>query len=350
MRRTEISITKAVGIILMVVGHSGCPKQISDIIYQFHMPLFFILSGMCLKEEHLDHFWMFFKRKIIGIWWPYVKYGTIFLLLHNVFFNLNIYSSEYGYMDNVSCLYTFQDFCSKFSKVIRMTWSEQLLGGFWFLHALFWGSIIGVVFLILLKRKYVVLGILLIIAVLMSVLKIEIPVIWITSTTFLSSTFFILGYCLKYVSLSNWIYPVSMFLLIAGVKWGAGSMHISDSLLIVPYVIVAGVSSLAIYKLSSMISMTRIKLDILTYVGDMTFPILIWHFLSFKIISLIIILLYDLPLNQLSRFPVIDEYSIKGWWVLYVFVGIIIPLIVGVLERYFSKVCKGFMFRYFTYQ
>lgn len=40
---------KGIGIILMVVGHSGCPMVMHDFIYLFHMGLFFFVSGRFLK-------------------------------------------------------------------------------------------------------------------------------------------------------------------------------------------------------------------------------------------------------------------------------------------------------------
>lgn len=53
---------------------------------------------------------------------------------------------------------------------------------------------------------------------------------------------------------------------------------------------------------------------------------LTWHFLSFKIVSLLIITIYSLPMTRLADFPVINELAIKGWWILYVIVGVSIPL------------------------
>lgn len=44
-RNDTLSIVKAIGIILMVIGHSGCPKYLNDYLYMFHMPLFFFCSG-----------------------------------------------------------------------------------------------------------------------------------------------------------------------------------------------------------------------------------------------------------------------------------------------------------------
>ena len=42
-RDKSIDIAKGIGIILVVYGHLACP--ISEEIFLFHMPLFFLLSG-----------------------------------------------------------------------------------------------------------------------------------------------------------------------------------------------------------------------------------------------------------------------------------------------------------------
>ena len=296
MRRADISITKAIGIILMVIGHSGCPKLLCEAIYQFHMPLFFIMSGMCLSERHIEDIPNFIKRKLTGIWWPYVKYGLIFLALHNVFFRLNIYSSVYGYLDGVSSLYTAQDYIRNFTKVIRMTGSEQLLGGFWFLHALFWASVISVIALKIIRRKWVALCLMMAITILMSLLKFDVPIVWISSTTFLATTFFLVGYCLREIKVSSYIYPAALVAVVLGVVCGAESMHVFDTKLIIPYAIVATIATLAIHKFSFLVS-ERYKdwSKRFAYVGDNTLPIFVWHFISFKIVSLIIITFYDLP-------------------------------------------------------
>lgn len=41
----RFSTVKAIGIVLMVIGHSGCPDYLHRLIYYFHMPLFFFCSG-----------------------------------------------------------------------------------------------------------------------------------------------------------------------------------------------------------------------------------------------------------------------------------------------------------------
>lgn len=44
-----IDVAKGIAILLMVAGHTTIPKSISNFIWAFHMPLFFIASGLCTK-------------------------------------------------------------------------------------------------------------------------------------------------------------------------------------------------------------------------------------------------------------------------------------------------------------
>lgn len=70
--------------------------------------------------------------------------------------------------------------------------------------------------------------------------------------------------------------------------------------------------------------------NLLVYVGNNTLTILTWHFLCFKIVSLIIIQLYGLPIEQLACFPIIPEYA--SWWMAYFVVGAGVPLILNYLK------------------
>ena len=59
-RDSSIDIAKGVGIILVVFGHDTlCPSIIRNVIFSFHMPLFFILSGYFYKDKN-------FKDVIVG--------------------------------------------------------------------------------------------------------------------------------------------------------------------------------------------------------------------------------------------------------------------------------------------
>lgn len=154
MRDESISISKAAAILLMVLAHTYFSQYANQWINMFHMPLFFFFAGYCFKDKYLDMPKVFLKKRILGLYKPFVKWSIIFLLLHNVFFYLNIYNSEYGFRGSVSYLYAWKDFIIGIIHIItRMTDNEQLLGGYWFLKSLLVGSLIGYVFIKYFKKR-----------------------------------------------------------------------------------------------------------------------------------------------------------------------------------------------------
>ena len=62
----------------------------------------------------------------------------------------------------------------------------------------------------------------------------------------------------------------------------------------------------------------------LDFIGKNTLTILTWHFLAFKLVSLLIIDIYDLPIERLAEFPVITEYSKQGWWIAYFIIAMVV--------------------------
>ena len=50
-RNRWLDIAKGIAIILMVAGHTPIPSVMSHFIYAFHMPLFFISSGLVSNYE-----------------------------------------------------------------------------------------------------------------------------------------------------------------------------------------------------------------------------------------------------------------------------------------------------------
>jgi len=135
-RNCALDIAKAICIILMVIGHSGCPDYLHRFIYMFHMPCFFFISGYLLNDKYLTNLKTGLWKKIKGSYYPFIKWSMIFLLLHNVFAYLHIYDASYS----------LKEIAIKFVRILTMTGSEQLLGGFWFLISLCWASIATIVF------------------------------------------------------------------------------------------------------------------------------------------------------------------------------------------------------------
>lgn len=66
---------KGIAIMLMVVGHSGCPSYLRNFIYLFHMGLFYYASGHFFKVKGMAGFLPYLKKKLTGLYWPFVKWG-----------------------------------------------------------------------------------------------------------------------------------------------------------------------------------------------------------------------------------------------------------------------------------
>ena len=113
---TKISILKGIGIILVVLGHASIiqPKSYQyfhTVIYTFHMPLFLIASGYFFKEQYLNENKKYFKKKVKGLYLPFLKFSLAFLLLHNIFYTLGILNSDYGYNGMGSEAYSMRQVC-----------------------------------------------------------------------------------------------------------------------------------------------------------------------------------------------------------------------------------------------
>lgn len=143
-RNESVSIAKGIAILLMVLAHSGFYRYGCLWINIFHMPLFFFFSGFCFKEKYLDDSKVYILKRIKALYVPFVKWNILFLLMHNIFYYVNIYNDKYGFGDITSHLYSLSEMLKIGLNIItKMNDSEQLLGGFWFLRCLFIGSLIA---------------------------------------------------------------------------------------------------------------------------------------------------------------------------------------------------------------
>ena len=84
-RLQYIDIAKAIAIFLVVLGH---PRAVEDygtverFLYAFHMPLFFMMSGIFLKQKNhygIQSWKNFFKKNLLGLFVPYIMWAAIYM-------------------------------------------------------------------------------------------------------------------------------------------------------------------------------------------------------------------------------------------------------------------------------
>ncbi|MBQ9375895.1 MAG: acyltransferase family protein [Ruminococcus sp.] len=78
-RVSWIDIAKGLCIIFVVLGHVMSPGVIRTYVYSFHMPMFFLLGGICYKHKY--SFKSFIIKRAKGILIPYFVFSVISILL-----------------------------------------------------------------------------------------------------------------------------------------------------------------------------------------------------------------------------------------------------------------------------
>jgi len=345
MRDNTTSIAKAFGIILMVIGHAGCPGYMHDFIYQFHIPLFFFFSGYCFKDKYLSDFRTYAKRKVTGIYFPFVKYALLFLLLHNLFFHLDIYNESYGYNGAGSVLYTTKDVLLRVFKITTsMSYEERLLGGYWFLKILFCTSFAGYAFYRFLKKPALqAVGIAAVyICTILLARSESLSSFWNTVMLSLFATiFFVAGKTLASNRRINGYSGNWWITLLCAVTTGllayfrpSGFTALQGKTI---YIAGACAGIIMTKNISTYIQRFPRISKMMIYIGDNTLTILTWHFLCFVPVSWIMTRLYGLPNEAIASFPVISEYAAKGWWTIYSIVGIILPVGIVMVEKFIRE-------------
>lgn len=333
-----LSIAKGIGIILMVVGHSGCPDVLNRFIYLFHMPLFFFVSGYLFKDKYVENKFLFLKRKLKGLYWPFIKWELFFLAFHSLFVYFHFYETDYAW----------QEYIEKIIRILTLSGGEQLLGGYWYLIQALYSGLVSLLILYGLSKvayrfrnrsfvlnkltigggKILLLSsilALLTVAYLYSLAPFKLPKL--ETKTFMATVFFLSGYVLskQEQKFSNrWTMVCFVPLLICSLflshTW---SIDIQGGW-VFPYYLLAIMGILGTFHCAfTMRGRLAVFLD---YVGKYTLQILTFHFLAFKLVSVIKIYVYGYDWEMLSKFPVIRENN-AIFWVVYVIAGVGLPLL-----------------------
>lgn len=83
---------------------------------------------------------------------------------------------------------------------------------------------------------------------------------------------------------------------------------------------------------------TRIAASVLIYISKHSVPIIALHFLAFKIVNVCAVALREMPKYMIAAFPVLMTDGL--WWLLYVIVGIAVPLCIDFNVRYVKNLIE----------
>ena len=355
MRNTTISIAKGIAIILMVIAHAEAPGWLCRFIFEFHMPLFFITAGYFFSLKYLNDEATFVKKRVKGLYWPFVKWAVFFLIIHNWMFDLGILNETFGNeAGGVTHPYSWHQMQQNLWTIVTAMagYDAFLCGAFWFFRGLFVASILYlIIYKVALKvlptraKKLTPYLICLIMLLLCGWKTYEglriINLVQGGYRDMMGCFFFGCGFIFRqfveeyhkatarvYVSLPmTLVCAVVVFLfskhLTANMNWR--STYTQFLSLPVP----ALLGFLMTYNISRWIDHTKgwVK-KFLVYTGDHTLNIFIFHIISYKVVSLLKIWYYGLDPRQIGCHMVIHDYSQQDFfWILYTSAGVGIPLL-----------------------
>ena len=98
-----IDTAKGIGIILIVLGHTLKGGFVNQLLYSFHVPLFFYLSGLTFHQQNSMDFW---GKRIRRLYIPYLYFSVISIVLFTIAGDvvakqLNVALVEGGFTRNV---------------------------------------------------------------------------------------------------------------------------------------------------------------------------------------------------------------------------------------------------------
>ena len=343
-RDTTIDVLKGIGIILVVIGHSCCPQLLNDFIFSFHMPLFFIASGYFFEMKNLENKKDYLKRKIRGIYLPYLKWSVIFLLLHNFFYYCGILNSSYGNRYGLcSQLYSVKDILHHLLNItLRMTDYEGfILGAYWFMRSLFVGCLLlcfgtWAMNKVIKSRDRsiaVVMAIFFIAGGVMTYFSIQVPYFPQGGYREVMAVFFIgCGYFIR--QKNNWlcrsyiVLPSLIILILCTIvsPTSMSSKATFDDWLAIAFTGIGGF--VVTYFVSKQIAKFNNEVSrSLVHIGRNSFYILTFHFLMFKPASLLYAYIYDLDWHIVGCHPVPTLIDENWFWIVFSISSIVFSLL-----------------------
>ena len=353
MRTPSFTILKAIAIILVVIAHSAAPAYLSNFAYMVGVPAFFVLSGYFFKLDNLDNTSDFVIRRTKTLYLPFIKWGVFFLILHNLFFEIGFLSESYGNAQGgVTHPYNWTQAAQHlWSMVFNMSGYDPFMAGaFWFFRALFLANI-AFIFLFKatrrlgkLKTSTLQVVSVIVLAFLLALWQASMG-LHITGVAqggyreLMGIVLLGIGFLLRRADetpdSSIWHNPIvmlaasSVVLMILTFVYPISMAAKPGSVLSVPILTVAGTAAFIWLRgLSEFILQLPEKYtQWLQFTGENSLYIFVFHLLAFKVASMIKVGVYQLDWEMVGGHPVVQHELEDGFWLLYIFVGVVLPIL-----------------------
>lgn len=341
-REYVFSIMKGIAIISVVMGHCTLNRFTELYVNQFHLAVFFFVSGYFFKEEYCADRIRFICKKFRRLYVPFVISGVIMLLFYPLMEWLYIYETPLTLKGAAK---------EVFNLTIRLTSDNTMMGAMWFCPALLIVSLLSFAVFCLTKQRtvtYKTVVFALVVAtggVILHWFRWKSPYcIW---QYMIIAGIYYMGWLFhrcepkltKHKDLALWIVSSVCFFLVLYVLtfygcYGRLQPNNINNEYTMAILLVAFVGCGGVYSLSVVISRSYLS-SFFALMGEYSFSIMLLHFLCFKIVNCLYCLVNGVPFDSISSFPTI-RYEHAIWFCVYLLTGTLAPVS---LSRLYHK-CK----------
>lgn len=364
-RDLTFDIFKGIAITFVVVGHVSW--FLHYFIYLFHVALFFICSGLFFKEKYYkskEGLIKFVKSRIRHLYIPFILWNVFLIMIHNFLLKINVITNNQNFLSlsNIYSFgffklkenYTISDTILKIINTLLFSHGEQLGGATWFLRVLFWVSISTLIghFLaqILIKNekvfnifRFLCFSIALLIGFGLQKIGFKFYSI---GAIFTCSFLYYLGIVYQLhkdkidKNINIFSFMLNVIILIISYKYIGGKIELAENTYPNPlWLIIVSIAGfiVTLYISKLLYKINAIK-SLMSYIGQHTISIMLFHLAGFKFVTYMQVLLYSKPDYYLAAFPTLINNSY--WWFVYFVVGIVLPLLLVFVWQKFLLLIK----------
>jgi fucose 4-O-acetylase-like acetyltransferase len=333
-RADHLDIVKALGIIAVVYGHAQGPLAIFVSLY--HMALFFFVSGYFYKDSYAQAPLLLVRKRLKSLYLPFIAYGLFFGLLHNFLYSINVYSDSVTSVYNRTIYFVSnKEYLLNLLKILSFAKVEQILAPLWFLPVLFIVTMIFLLVNYVLYRtspaqKDVWLAATIVIISCVGFFYYPEHNVFLrpVSIAMVVSSMFYFGHLFRRyersIELNGGIALACFAVLAASYRFGPIDTggHIFVSL---PFYLVCSLAGVYLNLFLSMrVPEGTLFRRFLIYTGRNTITILALHFVAFRLVNYLQVVVRGLPVYLTASHPALNTSG--GWWVVYLLMGVALPL------------------------
>lgn len=342
-----VDVFRGVLILSVVIGHAT--GLFNSYIYQWHMGAFFVISGYMGKQEKRSVIHTFIYRTCTT-WLPIFSSIVVMSLLSSLIYRLGYYEILFGTLPYYGVVKTIVEFLANGS--IYSWW----LGATWFVLVLYAVVILQRVIGQICNSNASVANLILsfILFIYGHIMAQKGLSQWNIDLIFIAQFYYAIGlYASTFVSqtlkAANAKRKLFMCILIGFVTffvmWGNTqkfrltmdfpSRNFNGTILDMLLVLNGTIFVFAISQLL-MISTKKIN-NLLQFLGRNTLPIVLFHFVGFKVATGILVILDKISISELSNIVPSPEVGNKYWW-FYTITSISLSLFIWKILNYFKSI------------